>query len=313
MDRAERAKETHDCRTWVEAELGQPFSARQQYAKWKCPFHEDKEPSFTVWRDGYYCFGCGNRGSVIDWIMARRGIDLGEAIQFLLSEEPTMSANLRVRAKQHREIASKKEEQARKLLAEAQWHRQYADALDSHAEAVEYLEQRGVPKAVAMYFEVGYRDAPWGPCISIPWAVGDQVRGIQYRIMGGEGGNRYRWDERAHGNPTIYNADAVSESKKPLWIVEGALKALVLITHGLESVALVNKSGWKAGWAGKFRHRPVFVCLDPDAREEGQAAVVDIGGNAKLVDLPRKPDDLIVVWGWTAQALEDFARVGVVL
>jgi DNA primase len=34
-----------------------------------CPFHEDRNPSFTVFPDNYWkCFGCGEGGSAIDFV-----------------------------------------------------------------------------------------------------------------------------------------------------------------------------------------------------------------------------------------------------
>jgi len=50
----------------------------------RCPFHEDKTPSFAVYLDGYYkCFGCGASGDVIDFIMKIRGCDFKEALEIL--------------------------------------------------------------------------------------------------------------------------------------------------------------------------------------------------------------------------------------
>lgn len=311
MEQADRAKQAHDCRQWVTSELGKPREQHQQYSKWLCPFHADRRtPSFTVWTDHYHCFGCGVRGDIIDWVKARRGMTTMEAIRFLLNEQPTLSEQLRKQEAQARSRAADERRLAQEHLARARWWEQYADDLALHREAIEYLEGRGIPEAVAYYFHLGYRDSPWGPAVSIPWTVGTEPRGIQYRIIGGDGDLRYRWDERAHGRPTIYNADVIQAGSKPLWIVEGAFKALVLITHGLESVALVNKQGWKTGWAKHFRHRPVFVCLDPDAEEQAGEVAADIGPTSKVVHLPRKPDDLIVEYGWPAQAMERFARVG---
>lgn len=51
-----------------------------------CPFHAEKNPSFTVVPDrGFYkCFGCGAKGSAIDWIMHRDGRSFRDAVAFLL-------------------------------------------------------------------------------------------------------------------------------------------------------------------------------------------------------------------------------------
>lgn len=311
MDTFIAAKKQHDCRTWVASQLGKPREQHREYSKWLCPFHADKRtPSFTVWPDHYHCYGCGAHGDIIDWVKTRRGMGTLEAVNFLTNEQPTMTADVQAEVARARAMAEDERQLAQEHLARARWWEQYAADLEKHTEALVYLEGRGIPEAVAYYYRLGYRDSPWGPAISIPWTVKSEPRGIQYRIMQGGQGLRYRWDERAHGRPTIYNADAVSLGTKPLWMVEGAFKALVLITHGLESVALVNKTGWKSGWAGHFRRRPVFVCLDPDATEQAKEIARDIGPSSKVVDLPRKPDDLIVEYGWTAEAMQRFARVG---
>lgn len=46
----------------------------------RCPFHDEKTPSFTVYDDGHFhCFGCGKHGSVFDWFMLRENIDFATA------------------------------------------------------------------------------------------------------------------------------------------------------------------------------------------------------------------------------------------
>jgi hypothetical protein len=43
--------------------------------KAKCPFHQERTASFTVYPDtrSYYCFGCGASGDVIDFAKATHG------------------------------------------------------------------------------------------------------------------------------------------------------------------------------------------------------------------------------------------------
>ena len=47
-----------------------------------CPFHQEKTPSFTVSeaKGFYHCFGCGQHGNAIDFVMALEGLDFGQAI-----------------------------------------------------------------------------------------------------------------------------------------------------------------------------------------------------------------------------------------
>ncbi|EOY4015925.1 CHC2 zinc finger domain-containing protein, partial [Escherichia coli] len=50
-----------------------------------CPFHDEKTPScvITPAKGLYHCFGCGAKGSVIDWQMHTTGQGLREAVAFL--------------------------------------------------------------------------------------------------------------------------------------------------------------------------------------------------------------------------------------
>ena len=46
-----------------------------------CPFHEEKTPSFTVYPDHYYCFGCGASGDVYKFVAQMDGRDLKEVLK----------------------------------------------------------------------------------------------------------------------------------------------------------------------------------------------------------------------------------------
>jgi DNA primase len=53
--------------------------------KANCPLHHEKTPSFTVYPDSqsFYCFGCGEGGDVIDFIIKLKGIAFKEALAYL--------------------------------------------------------------------------------------------------------------------------------------------------------------------------------------------------------------------------------------
>lgn len=50
-----------------------------------CPFHQEKTPSFVVTeaRGTYHCFGCGEGGDGIQFIMKEEGLDFPDAVRFL--------------------------------------------------------------------------------------------------------------------------------------------------------------------------------------------------------------------------------------
>ena len=51
----------------------------------RCPFHKDEVPSFTVYQETgtFYCFGCGARGDVIDFLRAIERLRFHEALDAL--------------------------------------------------------------------------------------------------------------------------------------------------------------------------------------------------------------------------------------
>jgi DNA primase len=53
--------------------------------KAKCPFHNEKTPSFFVSPDrgSYYCFGCGAKGDIFSFVEAFEGVDFRGALKSL--------------------------------------------------------------------------------------------------------------------------------------------------------------------------------------------------------------------------------------
>ena len=49
----------------------------------QCPFHNERTPSFHVRENRFYCFGCGEKGDSIAFIMKLKGLDFLQAVKFL--------------------------------------------------------------------------------------------------------------------------------------------------------------------------------------------------------------------------------------
>ena len=52
----------------------------------RCPFHLDDSPSFKIYDDGFYCFGCHEHGDVIDFVSKLFGLDAKEAAEKLAAD-----------------------------------------------------------------------------------------------------------------------------------------------------------------------------------------------------------------------------------
>ncbi|MEO8036257.1 MAG: CHC2 zinc finger domain-containing protein, partial [Acidobacteriota bacterium] len=51
----------------------------------RCPFHNEKTPSFTIYRstNTYHCFGCGKNGDAITFLMTKESMPFKEALETL--------------------------------------------------------------------------------------------------------------------------------------------------------------------------------------------------------------------------------------
>jgi len=51
--------------------------------KVSCPFHDDVEPSCTIYPDHFHCYGCGEHGSRLDWLTRAERMTVTEAVNFI--------------------------------------------------------------------------------------------------------------------------------------------------------------------------------------------------------------------------------------
>ena len=126
-----------------------------------CPFHKEKTPSFTVSPDKqfYHCFGCGQSGNALGFMMEYYRSDFVEAVETLASR-----AGLEV----PRETNPQQSQQhsANKALYEVlekanqHYQRQLRQAPDKER-AINYLKGRGLSGQIAKHFQVGYSPPGW--------------------------------------------------------------------------------------------------------------------------------------------------------
>ena len=74
---------------------GHVLKAQGKDLAMRCPLHEgDATPSFIVTpgKNVWHCFGCQQGGSVVDWVMATRGVSFRHAVALLEQESPALVA-----------------------------------------------------------------------------------------------------------------------------------------------------------------------------------------------------------------------------
>ena len=125
-----------------------------------CPFHHEKSPSLCVNEDEqyYHCFGCGESGNVISFVMKMESLDFLDAVEFLAKrcgmEVPTFSGNADLREKK------KKKDRALALMSVAKGYYKQMLMSDAGKPAMEYLISRGITPSEIEKFELGY-SASW--------------------------------------------------------------------------------------------------------------------------------------------------------
>lgn len=131
---------------------GKNYSAR-------CPFHDERTPSFTVNPDKqfFYCFGCGASGSAIGFLMDYAHLDFVEAVKELAAR-----AGVAVPVEDKAALPGGDLSRLYGLLEEVQQF--YARQLREHPQAarvVDYLKGRGLDGRTAAEFKLGYAPPGW--------------------------------------------------------------------------------------------------------------------------------------------------------
>ncbi|TDG11635.1 DNA primase [Seongchinamella unica] len=145
---------------------GKNYSAR-------CPFHEEKTPSFSVSPDKqfYYCFGCGAGGNALGFVMDYENMEFPQAVETLAS-----SVGMEVQREPSRggPAREQREDSNKSLYAlMEQVANYYKLQLRQHPErdkAVDYLKQRGLSGQIAKEFHLGFAPPGWDNLLK---ALGD--------------------------------------------------------------------------------------------------------------------------------------------
>ena len=122
----------------------------------RCPFHDERTPSFWVnsAKGVYHCFGCGASGDVITFLQNKQGLDFVESVEYLADR-------YRVELEYEQGGARQRDHQSRRRLFElldaaTSFFEQALWSAASAEHAREYLGARGVSQDTARAFRIGY-------------------------------------------------------------------------------------------------------------------------------------------------------------
>ena len=114
--------------------------------KMRCPFHEEKTASFHIYTDSlsFKCFGCGEHGTVFDFVMRKEKLEFKEALKSLADKAGiTLSAS------------GYKDRYSRLYAAGLEAQKFYSGLLATDKKVNDYLKERGLTDESITKFHIG--------------------------------------------------------------------------------------------------------------------------------------------------------------
>lgn len=309
----------------------------------RCPFHEDREPSFNIWPEtqSFYCFGCGVGGDVFTFLEKMNGLTFPQAWELLQTGALERRAITVRRGRgpcprmgRARLAHLDQEDKAILDLATVLYHAQLMRS-QSHQRL---LAKRGISLEIIKRFKVG-------------WCNGRGLRGYlqkkrlslaRARRIGllGEKGEHFRGrivvPEIRKGHTIYLIGRAARPGLKPkylalplpkplygvqrvgrreeIFVVEGVFDWMTLTSWGYPTIALLGTRLGREGRSYLEKFERVYLVLDAD--EEGTLAAKrirrELGKRAKVVNLPsgvKDPNQLAHLQGGKELLAQAVAKV----
>jgi DNA primase len=124
----------------------------------RCPFHDEKTPSFTVSpaKSLFKCFGCGKAGNVVSFVMEHERLSYVDAIKYLGKKY-----GIEIREKeQSAEEITRNNDRESMLIVSGFANTFFADMLNKSDEGkavgLSYFKERGFSKKIIAQFQLGY-------------------------------------------------------------------------------------------------------------------------------------------------------------
>jgi DNA primase len=122
--------------------------------KARCPFHNEKTPSFFISQDrgSYYCFGCGAKGDIFSFIEKFEGTDFLGSLKILAERAGVELSQYQNKEKDKTDIYYE-------IMEEATYF--FESTFSANKEARSYLIGRGLNDSSIKSFRIGYAQESW--------------------------------------------------------------------------------------------------------------------------------------------------------
>lgn len=137
------------------------IKVQQSGANYKglCPFHGEKTPSFYIntSKQIYKCFGCGEGGDVINFIMKIENLEFMDAVKLLAKD---CGVEINTNMDEQSKIRMEKIKKFQDLNTEAARY-YFSNLIKQKNYGYEYLRKRGLDDKIIKKFGLGYAPKAW--------------------------------------------------------------------------------------------------------------------------------------------------------
>ncbi|MEI8249383.1 MAG: CHC2 zinc finger domain-containing protein [Candidatus Taylorbacteria bacterium] len=255
--------------------------------KARCPFHNEKSPSFFVSPDrgGYYCFGCGAKGDIFSFVEQFEWLDFRGALK-ILAERAGVKLVFDQKADGERDRLFEVMELATTYFEEQ---------LSKNKEASDYVTSRGITPQTQKEFRIGWAPEGWGNLHTFL-----KSKGYSDALLERAGLIKKREDSRSN------NASALSAEENSVSTAQHEETLLSSRGQGMKGVV-------RSDYYDRFRGRVMFPISDSSGRIVAFSGRIlkDDGKSAKYLNSPDTPlfDKSQILYGLD-KAKSEIRRLG---
>lgn len=173
--------------------VGEIVSLKKAGVNYKglCPFHAEKTPSFTVnpARRSFHCFGCGEGGDALSFVMRYQNIGFWEAVKQLAGRYHIALPEKDLSPRERESAAKRKALFAINQRAAQIYHELLFSKQGEPARR--YLEKRQIPLEVIKAFQLGYAPESWDFLLKAMADVGQEGLGEAGLVVQRESGSSF--------------------------------------------------------------------------------------------------------------------------